>query len=81
VVRALLERMVGYATHQARRPDEARPHLEASVTLAREVGSEYETAVSQRAIAEVTKDAALLAASDAALARLGVVSVPRVPLP
>ena len=81
VVRVLLERMVGYASHQARRGDDARPHLEASVALAQEVGSEYETAISQRALAEVSKDAGLLAESDAALARLGVVAVPRVPLP
>jgi hypothetical protein len=70
VVRVLLERMLGYAFHQARRTADALPHLAASVSLAEEVGSEYERAVSQKALADVSKDAELLATSEAALARL-----------
>ena len=31
---ALLERSIGYALHQARRPEEARPHFEASLRIA-----------------------------------------------
>ena len=78
----LIERTLGYALHQARRPDEARDHIEESVELARKVGSEYETALSLRALVETRNagpDAG--AESNATLERLGVVFVPRVPLP
>ena len=82
VTRILAERTLGYALHQARRPDDARSHLEQSVALARGVGSEYETALSLRALAE-TKNAGadVRRESDATLERLGVVFVPPVPLP
>ena len=68
--------------HQARRPDESRVHLEQSVAVARQVGSEYETALSLRALADTgNADVGVRAESDAALERLGVVFVPAVPLP
>ena len=63
-------------------PTRRRDHLEESVELAREVGSEYETALSLRALVETRNagpDAG--AESNATLERLGVVFVPRVPLP
>jgi class 3 adenylate cyclase/tetratricopeptide (TPR) repeat protein len=80
--RILVERTLGYALHQARRRDEARQHLEASAELAREIGSEYETALSLRALADTRNaDADVRAESEATLERLGVVFVPPVPLP
>ncbi len=80
--RILVERTLGYALHQARRPDGSKQHLEASAELARKVGSEYETALSLRALAD-TRNAGedVRAESDATLERLGVVFVPPVPLP
>ncbi len=80
--RILLERTLGYALHQARRPEEARTHLTESVEFARRVGSEYETAISLRALADTGNAGAdVRAESDATLERLGVVFVPVVPLP
>jgi tetratricopeptide (TPR) repeat protein len=80
--RILVERTLGYALHQARRPDDAREHLEEAARLARQVGSEYETALSLRALAD-TRNAGpdVRAEADATLERLGVVHVPHVPLP
>ena len=78
----LVERTLGYALHQARRPDEGRPHLEESLGLAQGVGSEYEEALSLRALADTRaagpegRDRA-----EATLARLGVIRLPPVPLP
>jgi predicted ATPase len=82
-VRILAERALGYGLHQARRPDEARPHFEESLRLAREAGSDYEEALSLRALEETgAPDGAMLgAAAEATFARLGVVSLPGVPLP
>ena len=80
---ALIERNVGYALCQARRRDEATPHLEESLRLAREQKAEFEIALTLRAMAAVGFDDAdaLRGESDAILERLGVVSVPKVPLP
>ena len=80
---ALIERNLGYALCQARRHDEATPHFEDSLQLAREQHAEFEVALTLRAMASVDSDeaAALREESDAILARLGVVSVPKVPLP
>ncbi len=80
---ALFERILGLALCQARRPDEAPPHLEESLRLARDQKSEFEVALTLRAMADVKLgDAAThRSESDAILERLGVVSVPRVPLP
>jgi tetratricopeptide (TPR) repeat protein len=80
---ALVERTIGLALHQARRPDEGRPHLLESLRIARDLRAVYEEALTLRALADTkAPDAdALRAESDAILARLGVVSVPKVPLP
>ncbi len=80
---ALVERSIGYALQQARRPEEARPHFEESLRIARELKAEYEVALTLRAMAATRypSDEDLGAQSDAILGRLGVVLVPSVPLP
>ncbi len=80
---ALLERVIGLAHVQARRPGEAPPHLEESLRLARELKAEFEVALTLRAMAAVGWEGAdgLRLESDAILERLGVVRVPGVPLP
>ena len=81
-VRILAERALGYALHQARRPDEARPHLEESLLLARKAASEYDVALTLRALAETgLGDPTAGPEADAILERLGVVTLPGVPLP
>lgn len=80
-VRILAERVLGYALHQARRPEEAGPHFEESLRLAREAASEYEVALTLRAIADTGAERAPAAEAEATFARLGVAAVPRVPLP
>ena len=81
--RALIERSIGFAVCQARRRDEATPHFEESLRLARDQKAEFELALTLRAMASVGWDGAdaLRAESDAILERLGVASVPKVPLP
>jgi class 3 adenylate cyclase/tetratricopeptide (TPR) repeat protein len=83
VPEALLERVHGYALCQARRPDEAVPRFERSLAIARELDAGYEEALTLRALADTghPRAAELRRESDATLARLGVVSLPRVPLP
>jgi class 3 adenylate cyclase/tetratricopeptide (TPR) repeat protein len=78
----LVERTLGYALHQARRPDEARPHLEESLRLARSAESEYEEALSLRALSD-TRAAGpdARAQAEEILGRLGVIRLPPVPLP
>ena len=82
VLEAMIERMLGYALAQGRRKDEAAPHLERSLEVARELGADLEIALTLKAMADTG-----LARPDAAreseeiLTRLGVVSVPRIPLP
>ena len=80
---ALIERQHGYALHQARHPDEGRERLLESLRIARELGATYEVALTLRALADVgaDSDGEHRASSDAILERLGVVSLPRVPLP
>jgi class 3 adenylate cyclase/tetratricopeptide (TPR) repeat protein len=80
---ALVERTIGLALHQARKPDEGNEHLQESLRIARDLRAVYEEALTLRALADTkAPDAdALRAESDAILARLGVVSVPKVPLP
>jgi class 3 adenylate cyclase/tetratricopeptide (TPR) repeat protein len=82
-VEALILRSIGYAYHQARQPEEGRPHFEESLRIARELKVQYEVALTLRAmVATKFPDAdALAAESDEILERLGVVSVPSVPLP
>ncbi len=78
---AMIERLHGYALCQARKPSDARPHLDESLRLARELGATYEEALTLLALADVTGDEDARTESDAIFARLGVVRVPRVPLP
>ena len=81
---ALLERLIGYALHQARRPDEARPHFEESLRLAREVNAPFEAGQTLWAIGLTGCDSAERdpgAESERILDGLGVVSLPLVPLP
>ena len=80
---ALIERTIGLALHQARRPDDGTEHLFESLRIARELRAVYEEALTLRALADTrASDAeALRAESEAILARLGVVSLPKVPLP
>jgi tetratricopeptide (TPR) repeat protein len=80
---ALVERTIGLALHQARRPDEGTPHLLESLRIARDLGAVYEEALTLRALADTkAPDAdAHRKDSDAILGRLGVVAVPKVPLP
>ncbi len=78
---AMIERLHGYALCQARRPDEGRQRLDESLRVARELGATYEEALTLRALAEIGADAEERARGDAILERLGVVRVPRVPLP
>ncbi len=80
---ALLDRIIGLAYAQSRRPAETPAHLEESLALAREQKAEFEVALTLRAMADVRMpDAdACRAESETILGRLGVVSVPRVPLP
>jgi len=82
-VEALIERSIGYAFHQSRRPDEGRPHFEESLRIALELKVEYEVALTLRAMAAThfPSDEDFRAQSDEILARLEVVSLPPVPLP
>ena len=82
VLEAMVERLIGYALVQSRRRDEAIPHLARSVQLARELGAEFEIALTLKALADCGLAAAERAReSEEILTRLGVVAVPRVPLP
>jgi uncharacterized protein YjaG (DUF416 family) len=76
---ALLHRVLGLAAVQARRPADALPEFKESLRVARELGAQYEIARTLRACA----DAGLGEPEDAheILERLGVVSLPLVPLP
>jgi tetratricopeptide (TPR) repeat protein len=82
-VEALIERSIGYGLHQARQPEEGRPHLEESLRIARELKVEYEVALTLRAMVATRHPAGEGAGAEAdeILGRLGVVSVPSVPLP
>jgi class 3 adenylate cyclase/tetratricopeptide (TPR) repeat protein len=77
---ALVERLLGYALVQARRPEEARPHFDESLRLARERGARYEVARTLRALSETGSQEHAEEAQQL-LDSLGVVSLPRVPLP
>ena len=80
---ALVERTIGLALHQARRPEEGRPHLLESLRIARELEAVYERALTLRALADTkAPDAeAHRAESETLLTRLGVVALAKVPLP
>ena len=82
MLEAIIERLIGYALVQGRRNDEAAPHLERSLELARGLDADLEIALTLKALADTG-----LAGADAAdeseeiLGRLGVVLVPKTPLP
>jgi class 3 adenylate cyclase/tetratricopeptide (TPR) repeat protein len=79
---AFLERLHGYALVQARRADEARPHFERSLELARGLAAEYEVALTLEALARTKLGGSEAEAeSKEMLARLGVLGTPLVPLP
>jgi hypothetical protein len=76
----MLERLAGYAIVQSRAPlEQALPHFDTSLAVAREANAQYELALTLRAVAETTRGERSVA--DAMLTRLGVVAVPTVPLP
>ena len=77
----LLERLAGYVRVQARDPDAARPHFEESLRAGRELGAEYEVALTLKALADTGLDPAGGAEAAETLSRLGVVATPHVPLP
>ena len=78
--RAMLERLVGYAVVQSRASlSKAQPHFAASLEAARVADEQYELALTMRAIAKTSGGDS--AEADEILARLGVVQIPRVPLP
>jgi class 3 adenylate cyclase/tetratricopeptide (TPR) repeat protein len=82
VLEAAIERLIGYALVQGRRPDEAAPHLERSLELARELGADLEIALTLRAQADTgLAGSKATSDSDEILSRLGVISLPRIPLP
>jgi tetratricopeptide (TPR) repeat protein len=79
---ALIERVLGLAAVQARRPDDATPHFDESLRVARELGAQYEVARTLEARVAVGLGADGDAAEAAELTqRLGVVATPAVPLP
>ena len=83
VLAAALERLLGYAAAQGRRPiEETRAHFERSLEQARTLGAAYETGLTLRAIAETGSSAAEAGdESERILSSLGVLSTPSVPLP
>jgi class 3 adenylate cyclase/tetratricopeptide (TPR) repeat protein len=84
ILGAALERLLGYAAVQARRPiEEARPHFERSLEQARALGATYEVSLTLKAIAETDSSAGPEASleSERMLSSLGVLSTPSVPLP
>jgi hypothetical protein len=79
----MLERLLGYAACQAREPECAAPHFEASLRYAREVSADYEAALTLRAIADTGSagEGDPEAEYRALFTRLGVASAPSPPLP
>ena len=79
---ALLERLLGLAAVQARAPEQAEPHFDESIRLARSLGAEYELGRTLHAKV-VTGFASDEEANEAEsiLGRLGIVALPTVPLP
>ncbi len=79
---ALLERILGLAAVQARRPEDAPPHFDASIKLTRELDAQYEVARTLQAqLMTGFADDEEAVEAEAILERLGVVSLPDVPLP
>jgi hypothetical protein len=83
VIGAMLERLLGYAIHQGREPERARPHYEASLEIARALPADYEAALTLKAMADTRYpyDGDPEAEYRELFSRLGVVSVPSPPLP
>jgi tetratricopeptide (TPR) repeat protein len=82
VLEAMIERQLGYALVQQRRKDEAAPHFERSLELARELGADLEIALTLKASADTgLAGPGEARESEEILARLGVGSLPRIPLP
>jgi class 3 adenylate cyclase/tetratricopeptide (TPR) repeat protein len=79
--RISLERSLGYALVQARRKDEATPHLEASADLARTLKLDYELALTLKALADTGADPSVGSRARELLDGLGVVVVAEPPLP
>ena len=79
---ALLERLLAVAAVQGRSPDDAPAHFEESLRIGREFGADYEVGrtLQAKALTGFASDAELEEA-EAIMARLGVVSLPNVPLP
>jgi len=82
-LRALIERVLGYAHVQARDRDAGIAHLERSLEIATGVGLLYEIALTKKALGDVGAPGADVFAAESAelLERLGVVSVAEPPLP
>jgi hypothetical protein len=66
---------------QARRRDEAKPHLEASAELARALKLDYELALTLKALADTGVEPSAGARAQELLDGLGVVVVAEPPLP
>ena len=82
LLQPFLERLHGYALVQARHADEAGPHLERSLELARELGADYQVALTLEALGRIRAgDPEAVREATAIFERLGVVSTPLVPLP
>ena len=79
---ALLERLLGLAAVQARTPEQAVPHFEESLRLARSLGADYELGRTLHAkVLTGFASEAEAREAEAILERLGVVALPAVPLP
>lgn len=80
---ALVQRMAGYALAQAGRPGEAWLRLRESLRIARALKVTYEEALTLAALADTgaPDGEAARAAASTILGELGVVTLPRVPLP
>lgn len=79
---ALLERLLAIAAVQARRPGDAPAHFDEALRVARELGADYEVArtLQAKVLTGLGTDEEL-AEAEAIMERLGVVSLPAVPLP
>ena len=79
---ALLERLLAVAAVQARSRDHAPPHFAESLRVARELGADYEIArtIQMKALTGFATDDEL-AEAEAIMERLGVRTLPAVPLP
>jgi class 3 adenylate cyclase/tetratricopeptide (TPR) repeat protein len=79
---ALLERLLAITKIQGRMPEDAPPHFDAALATARSLGADYELArtLQAKVVTGFASDEELEEA-EALMTRLGVVSLPSVPLP